>query len=74
MLSGGHEVTREAECGCWTSCLFAEDGELLELKLLVCEHHMDLALSDMELRVASANSQLTLPLPSPQGDRRGANA
>lgn len=72
----GREVIREAECGCWTSCLFAFDGELLELKLLICEHHMDLASADMELRLSGANSQLTLPLPSPEDGRReeGLNA
>lgn len=65
----GFEHTREAECGCWSSCLFAPDGELLELKVLICEHHMNLASADMELRIRSANDQLTLPLPSPEGDR-----
>jgi len=63
----GKEVTREAECGCWTSCLYAPDGELLELKLLICEKHMNLASEDMELRVRSAADQLTLPLPSREG-------
>jgi hypothetical protein len=69
----GREVTREAECGCWSSCLFAPDGELLELKVLICEDHMNLASSDMELRIRSAGDQLTLPLPSAEGDRERVN-
>lgn len=62
----GSEHVREAECGCWSSCLFAPDGELLELHVVICDMHMDLAMSDMELRLSSAKAQLTLPLPSPR--------
>lgn len=62
-------VEQEAACGCWVSRSFHPDGELLELHVQICEAHMNSLSEDIELRVRSETDQLTLPLPSPEGDR-----
>jgi len=60
---------REAECGCYSEVERAPGGELLELRVQVCETHMDIAFDELTLAIAGEKSQLTLPLPSPEGDR-----
>jgi len=64
---------REAECGCYSEVDRAEDGELIELRVQVCETHMNIAFDELELRVHGEKAQLTLPLPSSadgQGERQ----
>lgn len=63
------EVHYEARCGCWCSRLYHPDGELLELRLQVCEDCMSKFHEALVLQIASETEQLTLPLPSPEGDR-----
>lgn len=58
-----------APCGCYSESGFSPDDELLELHVYICEDHMAMASQAIELRIASAEAQLTLPLPSPEGDR-----
>jgi len=61
------QVSYEHQCGCYCSRLFHPDGELLEIRLQVCEDCMNLFSEDIELRLTSAQAQLTLPLPSRDG-------
>jgi len=49
--------------------MFHPDGELLELRLQVCEDCMNHFSNDIQLRLSSESAQLTIPLPSPEGDR-----
>jgi len=63
------QVTYEHECGCYCSRMFHPDGELLELRLQVCEDCMNHFSNDIQLRLSSESAQLTIPLPSPEGDR-----
>lgn len=67
--AGPGVYSREAECGCWSEVVLAPDGEMIELHVQVCETHMNIAFDELELRVHGAKSQLTLELPSPEGDR-----
>jgi len=61
-------TSREAECGCWTETVHHPDGELLELHVQICERHMNLAFEELDLRLTGEKAQLTLPLPSREGD------
>jgi len=60
------QVTYEHECGCFCSRLFHPDGELLELRLQVCEDCMNNFSNDIQLKLSSETAQLTIPLPSPR--------
>lgn len=69
--AGPGTYSREAECGCWSEIVIAPEGELLEVHVQVCEAHMNIAYDELDLRVRSANSQLTLELPSRDGRPEG---
>lgn len=58
-------------CDCYKELLLTDEGECLEIHVYICEQHMQMASQAIELAIKSANEQLTLSLPSREGDRDG---
>lgn len=51
----------EATCGCWCEAAFSPENELLELHVLICEVHMDMASKAIALQIRCEDDQLTIP-------------
>lgn len=61
------EHVHEMECGCFYETLHHPDGDLLELRVQICETHMAMSYEEFLLHAVSVSDQLTLELPSRDG-------
>lgn len=66
----GHEVVLTAEpCGCWHETRYTTDGEIVLIRLEVCGDCFEAAGEYLDRLCIDKRTQLTLPLPSAEGDR-----
>jgi len=69
-LEGLEVVVSTWDCGCWHESAYSSYGTLELLRFQACSSCWDSAVAYLDEIGIAERAQLTLPLPSPEGDRR----
>jgi len=68
-IQGREVVSTQEDCGCWHETEYYPDGEIVMIRLQICSSCFEAAGVYLDRLSIDKRAQLTLSLPSAEGDR-----